>query len=367
VRILIDYRPALRQRTGVGEYMHGIATALVPLLRAGDSLTLFSSSWKDRLTKAAVTGASQVDLRIPVRLLNLAWHRLEWPPVDWLAGRSDIVHASTPLLIPARRGARVVTIHDLHFLDRPEDTTAEVRRDYSALAGDHARRADAVMVNSEYTRQQVVDRLGIDKARVTVCTPGRPDWARRPEPGLPGPILFIGTLEPRKNLRRLVEAYAMLLARREDLPDLVLAGRVLPGELFADTPAFAELRERIHIAGYVSDEERLRLYREASMLVLPSLDEGFGITALEAMTIGLPVVASDRGALPEVVGSAGILVHPEDPAALAAAIERVLDDPDLRRRMSDEGVARAARFSWATSAAALHDAYREAHARRGGR
>jgi glycosyltransferase involved in cell wall biosynthesis len=366
VRILIDYRPALRQRTGVGEYVHGLAAALAARLPREDSLTLFSSSWKDRLPQAVVPGTIQTDLRVPVRLLNLAWHRLEWPPVEWLAGPTDVVQSMHPLMIPARTAARLITIHDLYFLDRPEHTPAEIRRDYPALVSHHARRADGIIVNSDYTRRQVIERLGVDGERITVCTPGNPGWPRRAEPAKPGAILFLGTIEPRKNLHRLMEAYAVLLERRADAPDLVLAGAfpASKSDLFTGARSLAKAVDRIRLTGYVSDDERQRLYREASMLVLPSLEEGFGIPALEAMTIGVPVVASNRGALPEVVGGAGILVDPEDAEALAAAIERVLDGTLLRRQMADEGVARAAQFTWASSAARLHEAHRSAYLRR---
>jgi glycosyltransferase involved in cell wall biosynthesis len=366
VRILIDYRPALRQRTGVGEYVHGLAAALAARLPPEDSLTLFSSSWKDRLPAGIVPGTLQKDIRIPVRLLNFAWHRLEWPPVEWLGGTADVVHSMHPLMMPARNAARLITIHDLYFLDRPDHTAAEIRRDYPALAADHARRADGIIVNSDYTKRQVIERLGVEDERITVCTPGNPGWPRRAEPGKPGPILFVGTVEPRKNLRRLMEVYSGLLERRAAIPDLVLAGSfpAWRSGLFTGAASLGRAAERIRLTGYVTDDERQRLYREASMLVLPSLDEGFGIPALEAMTIGVPVVASNRGALPDVVAGAGILVDPEDGAALAAAIERVLDGELLRRQMADDGVARAAQFTWASSAARLHEAYRTAHRRR---
>jgi glycosyltransferase involved in cell wall biosynthesis len=366
VDILIDYRPALRQRTGVGEYVHGLASALAARLQPDDSLTLFSSSWKDRLPPASVAGAAQVDMRIPVRALNFAWHRLEWPPVEWLASRVNILHSMHPLLMPSRSAARVVTIYDLHFLDHPEQTTAEIRRDYAALAADHARRADAIVVISKHTAQQVSDRFGISPDRITICYPGRPAWARRPEPPAAGPILFVGTAEPRKNLTRLIEAYAALLQRRASVPDLIIAGAIpgAAGHILAAAGALGSARQRIRLTGYVSDEERQRLYREASMLVLPSLTEGFGITALEAMTIGLPVVASNRGALPELVGTAGTLVDPESVLDISNALERVLSDEGMRRSMSVRGLVRASQFSWSDSAERLYDVYRVVHRRR---
>src|SRR5262245_26013224 len=128
VRILLDYRPALRQRTGVGEYAHELASALVPRLGPDDRLTLFSSSWKDRLSPAVLPGRSVdvIDARVPVTFLNFFWHRLEWPAVETLAGDVDIAHSMHPLLMPAQRSAQVVTIYDLYFLDHPENTRAEI-------------------------------------------------------------------------------------------------------------------------------------------------------------------------------------------------------------------------------------------------
>src|SRR5262249_14310356 len=132
--------------------------------------------------------------------------------------------------IPSRSATRIVTIYDLHFLDHPEQTTAEIRRDYPALAASHAQRADGVVVISKHTAQHVSDRFGIEPERLTICYPGSPAWARRAEPATTGPILFVGTTEPRKNLARLIEAYSALLQRRADLLPLVIAGAI-PGSV----------------------------------------------------------------------------------------------------------------------------------------
>lgn len=368
LRILVDYRPALRQRTGVGEYAHRLATALA---RRADEVqvTLFSSSWKDRLPPEPVPGAATVDARIPVKVLNFAWHRLGWPPVETLgASEPDIAWSLHPLILPSLGAAQVVTVHDLYFLDAPEATVREIRRDYPALAARHARRADAVIVNSEYTRSLVEQRLGVPPDRITVCYPGAPPWRVRPEPASPGPILHIGTIEPRKNVETLIKGYIRLVQQRPDTPQLVFAGRVAtPVEPLLRPLGGGPWRERIVFLGYVSDEERLRLYREASMLLIASWDEGFGVPALEAMTIGLPVIATARGALPETLGGAGILVNPGDPDEMAAAMARLLDDPVLRRQQAAKGVKRAADFDWDASAARLIEAFRQAMARRAAR
>jgi glycosyltransferase involved in cell wall biosynthesis len=368
VRVLIDYRPALRQRTGVGEYAHELARALVPRLAPGGEVVLFSSSWTDRLSPTAVPGVVTVDAGIPVRVLNLAWHRVGWPPVELLAGPIDVAHAMHPLLIPTRHAAQVVTVHDLFFLDAPGQTHAEIRRDYPGLAARHARRADAVIVNSNTTAAQVEARLGVPRERITVCYPGAPSWAPRAAPVPTGPILFIGTIEPRKNVPALLDAYRRLVERRPGAPPLVLAGSTgRNGARLLEPIASPPLADRVRRLGYVPDARREQLYREASMVVVPSLDEGFGMTALEAMTAGVPVVAANRGALPEVVGDAGTLVDPGDPEALARAMERLLDDAAFVDRTVALGLERARRFNWGDSAAALVQAYAGAMARRSAR
>jgi glycosyltransferase involved in cell wall biosynthesis len=364
VRILMDYRPALRQRTGAGEYVHRLAAALQARLAGSDSLTLFSSSWKDRLHADVVPGTAHVDARVPVSLLNLAWHRLEWPPVDWFSGRIDVAQSMHPLLLPSRSAAKFVTIHDLYFLERPEQTSAEIRRDYPALAADHARRADGVIVSSHYTKGLIERRFGVPPERVTVCSPGAPDWPARADPVSHGPILFVGTIEPRKNVGGLLRAYAALVRENAGVPGLVLAGRNVSALAVEATVDGVSLAGRVQALGYVDDERRLALYREASMLVMPSFDEGFGLPVLEAMTLGVPVIASNRGSLPEVLGGAGLLVEPDDHAGLASAMRIVLEDPAQRSRMTAAGLARARAYSWDSAARSLYEVYAAAVARR---
>ena len=164
MRILIDYRPALRERTGVGEYVYQLVQALADEAAAAEPLavTIFSSSWKDRLAPFDSGRVHTVDRRIPVRLLNALWHRLSWPPIEMLTGRTyDVVHSPHPLLIPTRRAAQVITIHDLDFLDHPEHAGAEIQRDYPSLVKLHAQWADRVVVVSRHTAGQVERRLGV--------------------------------------------------------------------------------------------------------------------------------------------------------------------------------------------------------------
>jgi len=364
VRIVIDYRPALRARTGVGEHIHQLTRALADS-RAGD-VTVFSSSWKDRVPAglaAELPNVRIVDRRVPVGVLNLAWHRLRWPPVEALAGGEyDIAHSPHPLLLPSRSAAQVVTIHDLHFLTHPERSSAEIRRDYPALVRTHATRADRVIVVSRFVAGEVQRLLGIPADRISVCPNGAPDWKGPPaEVSAGGYVLFVGTIEPRKNVSGLLNAYARLLARRPNAPRLVIAGHrdtSAPDALAAiERPPLAG---HVECRGYVSSADRESLYKGAQVFVLPSFDEGFGIPALEAMSAGVPVVVSNRGALPEVVGDAGLLVDPDDPDSLASAIERLIGDSDLRAASARRGLERARHFTWAQTARDVRRAYEDA-------
>jgi glycosyltransferase involved in cell wall biosynthesis len=367
VRILVDYRPALRARTGVGEYVHEIIRAYTAA--HDDDVAAFTSSWRDRPPPgtADILRARVVDRRVPVRVLNFLWHRLAWPPVETLAGPFDVVHAAHPLLIPSRGAARVVTIHDLDFLDHPERTTAEIRRDYPALAARHARTAEAIVTSTAYGKALVVDRLEVPAERVYVCPFGAPSWRTLGhQPNVPdnGYFLFIGTLGPRKNLQTLLDAYEAVRAADPASPRLVIAGAAGPEATpWLSRIAAAPLAGHVQHLGYVPDADREGLYGGARALILPSFDEGFGVPALEAMAAGVPVIASNRGALPEVIGEGGTLLEPQDVHAFAAAMQRVACDDSWAASQGAAGLARAASFTWRATALHLRQAYVDAVAR----
>ena len=366
MRVLIDYRPALRNRTGVGEYTHQLVKALLgshpPSSADGVELTAFSSSWKDRLDTREIRAAQTIDRRVPVSVLNFAWHRLEWPPIEMMTGRDyDVTHSLHPLLLPSRCAAQVVTIHDLHFLAHPERTRAEIRRDYPALVREHAHRAARIVVPSRFTAGEVERQLGVPAERIAVCPPGAPAWTPRAIPPPDGYILFFSTIEPRKNVGGLLDAYERLIASGRQAPELVLAGRASDeAGPWLERLTHPPLAGRVRHIGYVDPSNRLELYSGARLLVMPSFDEGFGIPVLEAMTLGVPVVASNRGALPEVLGDAGPLVDPDEPAEMAGAIARLLEDNSYASACAAKGVLRAQQFNWTRTARLVHDAYRQA-------
>ena len=375
MRVLIDYRPALRERTGAGEYTHEVVKALVRAIDPSTlDLTVFSSSWRDRLRLGpALSGVHTVDRRVPVRLLNFAWHRLGWPSAEALAGRAfDVTHSPHPLLLPSRAAAQVITIHDLSFLESPDRSRADVRRDYPALVHAHARRADRIIVPSRYAAGEVARRLDVPREKIAVCSPGAPAWPARATPPTSGYVLFVGTIEPRKNVGALLDAYERLLSRpaRADrgghgdhmtLPELVLVGKATPhSRAWLERLERPPLRGIVRHLGYVDADSRRELYEGARLLVLPSFDEGFGLPVLEAMAMGVPVVAANRGALPEVVGAAGPLVNPDDADELASAIERLLTDEAFAAACHAQGLVRAREYRWDATAERVYDVYRAA-------
>lgn len=274
----------------------------------------------------------------------------------------DILH-TTDFIPPAagyRRG--IITVHDLNFLYFPELLTPESRRYYADQIAWAVRRADRIIAVSEATRRDLIERLHVPERRIAVIyEAAAPAFKPLPPADVaavlaryalaPGYLLFVGTLEPRKNLPVVLAAYARLRERRADAPPFVLAGRKgwLFQEIFA-TVARLDLARDVRFLDRPRREDFPALYGGAGALVLASRYEGFGLPVLEAMQCGTPVVASNRAALPEIIGDAGLLIDPDEPESIAAALERILYEDALRDDLRERGLARASRFSWTRTA-----------------
>ncbi|HEX6512728.1 MAG TPA: glycosyltransferase family 1 protein [Chloroflexota bacterium] len=302
--------------------------------------------------------------RLPLneRWQTIAWQRLRLPLwADLLAGGADVFHSPDFVLPPVRRARTAVTVHDLTFVVRPECAEPSLRRYLAREVPRSLHRADRVLADSQSTADDLMRLFGVPARRLEVVYSAadarfRPLDAADAEAlldGIEAPrpfILTVGTLEPRKNVSRLIDAFASL-----DVPhQLVVVGA--RGWLFGDV--LTKLRQpRVFAPERVSDDQLVGLYNLADAFVLPSLYEGFGLPALEAMACGTPVAVSNVSSLPEVVGSAGLTFDPEDTAAIATAVRRLANDPALREELRAAGLEQAQRFSWRTSALQLKGIY----------
>ncbi len=279
--------------------------------------------------------------------------RLSWAVAR---DRPDMLFVPAHVVPAIHPRATVVTIHDLGYRRFPETHTASSRRYLDWSTRWSVRAARRVIAVSGATRDDLVTMLGLPKAKITVVHHGVRPTVRPSEAvvratlerlGIPRPaVVFLGTVQPRKNLRRLIRAFRQVVDA--GLPQtLVIAGRMgwLAEPIRAEVAACG-LTERVHFAGYVADDDLPALYTGADAFALPSLSEGFGMPALEALAYGVPVVAANTTSLPEIVGEAGLLVDPLDEAAMGAALVRVLTDQPLRTYLSAAGPERAAQFSW---------------------
>lgn len=349
---------------GIARYTTLLVDALAALEGPEDYFVLRGrrGSWRPRVAQRRVITPPHNRLERWTLPLEVAMHR------HWPALLHSVDHVA-PIWGPWRS---VVTLHDLAFMLYPETHTA-ASRTYYAATGESVRRAERVIAVSQRTASDAIRLLGVEPARVRVVPEAAaPSFGPRSENDFAalmqrlglnvkprGYALFVGTLEPRKNVPLLLEAFA--LVRRELDVQLLLVG----GRGWLDEPIFAArertgLTQAAHFLGGLGEEELAVLYSQAGVFVLPSLYEGFGLPVLEAMSCGAPVVCSNAGPLPEVAGDAALLLSPLDPAAWARTIVNVLGEPWRADELRQRGFSRAADFSWQRAALATREIYREA-------
>ncbi len=363
MRIGIDVRLVYHRQAGISRYMLQLIEGLARC-DSEDEFTILQSF----KSKEPLLSQSNFTRR---RLLTPSHHRLEQLtlPIEISAMGLDVLH-SPDFIPPFRRNcSSVITIHDLVFMLFPHFLTKDAARYYSQI--DQAvRRTDAIIAVSQATKNDIMRLLGVQEQRITVIYEAAspvfrpiktPDLVQRVRErfGIHGEfVLFVSTIEPRKNVPNLLKAFRQLLDNYRLGIKLVLAGE--RGWMFDEVFKIVtdlDLVEDVIFLGRVSTEELLWLYNAAQVLVAPSIYEGFGLTPLEAMACGTPVVVSNVSSLPEVVGDAGILVDPHNVDELTVGIWRSLSDSKLRNCLIAKGLKRAATFSWDKAACETLELY----------
>lgn len=356
------------RRTGVSRYIEELVRHLPSALSAADTVTLFASA----------TSTVPADPKLSVRRAP-GWAggssaRIAWEQVGLAlvasGGALDVFHGTVNVLPRALKTPSVVTIHDLAFLEWPEHLPWTRQRYLAWGVSEAVKRARVVLAPSEATKTDIVEKLGVEPARVMV-TPlatrvrhrerSAEEWeVLQIRYGLTGPfILFVGTVEPRKNLARLVRAFDLISKDVEH--ELLLAG---PSgwnsqdleRAVTESPA----RFRIRRLGFVPDDDLAMLYQSAAVVAIPSISEGFGLPVLEAMAAGGAVLTSSTSSMPEVGGDGAHYVHPMSVEGIAQGLDRVIKDHELNARLRENGLRRAMAYTWEETARLTVAAYRRA-------
>jgi glycosyltransferase involved in cell wall biosynthesis len=351
---------------GIGTYLRELVPEMANLKGENEYLLLHCGGQKEVLLGSL---PSVEERRIPGgrSFLGVSWHYLGGPAIERFAGKVDLMHAPG-LVVPASEAPPVVTIHDLAVLKFPRCFPSRWRRFLTRGLQVALNRARLLLADSESTACDLAEILREDDRRVRVIPLGVSAPKKLPEGEgerlrrklrLPEKyLLFVGTLEPRKNLEGLLAAYVVFCERSGKDAGLVLAGAAGWGvdnllERARDMPG-------VTVTGYVSGEELEAIYRGAACLVYPSLYEGFGLPVLEAMARGVPVITSDRSSLKEVASGAALLVDPHDIVGMAEAMHQLLSEEKLQAELKEAGLRRAGEYSWKRTALRTLEAYEEA-------
>ena len=366
--IAIDYTPAYEQGGGIGRYVRELVAELARQPAEFDYRLFVSGADQRRLPAQPGANFRWCPTRITPRWLARIWGRARLPlPVELFTGTTDLYHATDFVLPPTRARHTLLTVHDLSFVRVPETASPSLKAYLDAVVPRSVRRAEHILADSQATKNDLIALYDTPADKITVLLSGvDAHFQRVDDPSVrqkyaltDRPYLFsIGTIQPRKNYVRLIQALAVLREHGHDL-DLVIAG----GKGWLDDPIHAaiqmlKLDDHVHLIGFAADSDLPALYSAALITAVPSLYEGFGIPVLESMACGTPVITSTVSSLPEVAGDAALLVDPTDLDALIDVLDRLIGSETLRRDLTARGLARARTFTWERSAQQLSDIYR---------
>jgi glycosyltransferase involved in cell wall biosynthesis len=359
--VIINGMPLYTPRTGVANYVYHNFKALLKIQNGWDCRFFYgfycSSKFRDRPAKLYMSAKKMI------RLANIV-NPFYKPPLDLLfrvaqwREKFDLYHEPNYILMPYD-GPTILTIPDLSFLLYPDTLPVQLLRYFERYFHSRLSCVNHFVAISESTKRDMVRLLGLPEGKITV-TPLGVNENFKPLPidtvtstlsryGLEprSYILYVGTLEPRKNVITLLRAYASLSSSLRNSHPLVLAGQMgWRMEGFDETIRKLDIQSNIVKPGFVPDDDLVSFYNGASVFVYPSLYEGFGLPPLEAMACGVPVITSNVSSLPEVIGDAGILIQPKDENKLKEEIESLLTTPDRRRILGQMGIKRAGYFTW---------------------
>ncbi|MBR1738225.1 MAG: glycosyltransferase family 4 protein [Firmicutes bacterium] len=307
--------------------------------------------------------------RFDQTIYKLLWNFIPIPYSFFFGDKNDVTVFFNYYVPPFVKGKKVTVFHDMVCFDHPETMSLKTRIMLKISIKSSAKRADRIITVSEFSKRQTMKYLKVDEEKIDVMPNGvdldifRSDISGERKEGVKKKygiegeyLLYLGMLEPRKNINGIIEGYIRLCKRMEDAPKLVLAG----GKGWLYESIFEKVKEnnledKVIFTGYVDGEDIAAMMSAAKVFVFPSIYEGFGIPPLEAMACGTPVITSNNTSLPEVMGDCGILVDPYNYEEIADAMERVLTDEKLRKEMIEKGIERAKLFSWDNSAKIMMD------------
>ncbi|MCD6386455.1 glycosyltransferase family 4 protein [Candidatus Sumerlaeota bacterium] len=375
MRIGIDASSILPIRTGVGNYTLNLLNSLLRVDENNEYI-IFMNSYSQLTPELPFLKKPNVKVKrfhiIGPLLLHL-WRFFNAPPIELFVNKVDIFHSPAGIIIPQLKGKRVVTIHDLYFMEHPENTDFLGGRYLYHTLPHKIHKVDKIIAVSHSTKSAIVKYLKVPPEKITVIYEGV-DFTRfrriydkatlgliREEYCLPSQfILTVTTIEPRKNIEGLLFAYRRLKQILNNPPKLVVVGRKgLKGDKITETIHQLGLYRDVIFTGYVSDDHLPLIYNNALVFVFPSLSEGFGLPVLEAMACGLPVVSSDIPALREIASDVAVFVDPTNYYLMAEKLKELIISHKLRHQLQEKSLQQARHFSWESCARKTLHLYKE--------
>jgi len=371
MKIGIDGSATLKEPTGIGRYTRRLVESMAKAA-PDDEFVVLTISHKDAPAKdlfGDCPNVSVVHKKWPGRCVLTLWEHFRWPTVETAIGKVDVFHTPNNFVLPQRTGKRIATIHDLFFLKHPKETHQTGGQYHYRVLPKIIHEADHLIAVSQATARDIMELLGVAEERISVVHQGveKRYFAARQLPTancqLPTNqpyVLHLGTIEPRKGIDTLIDAMQMLWEERRFEGALVLAGlRGWASDDLLERCGELSKRRPLRLTGYVPEADVFSLLAGARLVVVPSRYEGFGLTGLEAMAAGVPVISTGRGALPEVYGEAAAYFECGDANELANLISELWGNERLRAGMSERGQARAAHFTWDETARKTLELYRK--------